>query len=255
MGSGHAAASAGLQAWRTPRAGHRSRPFWRRPRSWDDRAGHLEQLANTPAFLSLRQEIIKLARLAPNKRALDIGAGTGLLTLAAAPTVGHVTALDISPAMCGYLEAKLASLRIANVDVLAGNATDLPLPDGSLDVVLSNYCLHHLNNVDKRRALAEVKRVLRPGGGLVIGDMMFRIGLRNARDRGLVVHFSRTMLRRGPAGVLRLLHNVIRLLTGRGEHPASVDWWHSALEDAGFKDVAVWALDHEGGIAVARRAG
>ncbi len=205
--------------------------------------------------MSLRQEIIALARLDPRDRVLDIGAGTGLLTLAAAPKVCHLWALDISPAMCRHLEDKLTGMPIGNVDVLVGNATVLPLPDGSVNVVLTNYCLHHLRAADKRQALAEAGRVLRPGGRIVIGDMMFQIGLRNARDRALIAHLVGTMVRGGPAGVLRLLKNALRLMTGRGEHPASTDWWHGALEDAGFAEVAVRALDHEGGIAVARLTG
>jgi ubiquinone/menaquinone biosynthesis C-methylase UbiE len=215
--------------------------------------GHIEQLAQTPGFLSLREEIISLAQLDAEDRALDIGAGTGLLTLAAAPQVSDVTALDISPAMCRHLNTKLASRATLNVDVLVGSATELPLADGSVDVVLSNYCLHHLTDRDKRQALSEIWRVLRPGGRVVIGDMMFRIGLRSSRDRALIAHLAATMLRRGPAGLLRLFKNALRLLTGRGEHPAGTDWWHQALNDAGFAEVTVRALDHEGGIAVARR--
>jgi hypothetical protein len=60
------------------------------------------------------------------------------------------------------------------------------------------------------------------------------------------------MLRLGPAGLLRLLKNAIRLLAGRGEHPADVEWWRTTLQRAGFVDVAVQALEHEGGIARAR---
>ncbi len=57
------------------------------------------------------------------------------------------------------------------------------------------------------------------------------------------------MLGKGPAGVLRLLRNVLRIATARWEKPARPDWWHSALMNAGFVDVAVEALPHEGGIA------
>jgi ubiquinone/menaquinone biosynthesis C-methylase UbiE len=213
----------------------------------------MEQLARTPGFVRLRAEIISLARLEPDDRALDVGAGTGLLTLAAAPEVNHVTALDISSAMCAHLEAKLVSRQILNVDVLVGNATELPVADTSVDVVLSNYCLHHLRDAEKREALAEIRRVLRPGGRLVIGDMMFRIGLSTARDRALIARLAGTMLRSGPAGLLRLVKNAVRVMTGRGEHPADADWWHHALEAAGFGEVTTHVLRHEGGIAVARR--
>jgi len=226
----------------------------RRAKDWDARVGEMEQLADTPGFTNLRRELIALAALQAGDRVLDIGAGTGLLTLAAAPTVSHVSALDVSAAMCRHLEAKLSRLSIANVDVIHATAAELPLADGAVDVVLSNYCFHHLADAGKRQALAEVARVLAPDGRLVLGDMMFRVGVSGARDRALIARFVSRMLRRGPAGILRLLKNALRLLAGRGEHPAGVDWWQRALEDAGFAGVEVRALDHEGGIAVARRA-
>ncbi len=231
----------------------RSRLSARRSKNWDDRVAELEQLASTPGFSSLRAQIIALGRLNRNDQVLDIGAGTGLLALAAAPRARHVCALDVSPAMCRHLEDKLARLLIANVDVVLGMANDLPLDDESVDVVLSNYCFHHLSDAGKRQALDEVRRVLRPGGRLVIGDMMFHVGLSGARDRALITRFVGRMLRRGPAGALRLLKNAIRHVAGRGEHPAGADWWRRALEDVGFAEITVQALDHEGGIAVARR--
>ena len=226
----------------------------RRLKSWDERVADVEALGRTPGFLRLCHEILRLARLAPDDRVLDIGAGTGLLSLAAAPQVRHVAALDISPAMCRRLSANAAQLPAGNVDVVVGDATALPLADHSADVVVSNYCFHHVSDADKRRALAEIRRVLRPGGRLVFADMMFTIGLRGPRDRALIMRFVRSMLRRGPAGIARLAKNALRILGGRGEHPASVDWWHRALREAGFAAVSVWPLDHEGGIAIARRS-
>jgi ubiquinone/menaquinone biosynthesis C-methylase UbiE len=161
--------------------------------------------------------------------------------------------LDSSFAMCAHLQAKLVFLRHSNVDVVVAGAIKLPLADESVDVVLSNYCLHHLNDADKRQALREIWRVLRPCGQVVIGDMMFQLSLGDARDRALIARFAKKMLRTGPAGLLRLLKNALRLITGRAEHPANVGWWHQALKDTGFTEVTVRALDHEGGIALARR--
>lgn len=225
----------------------------RRGKSWDGHVAHVEALGRTPGFRRLRHEILRRARLAPEDRVLDIGAGTGLLSLAAAPKVRHVAALDISPAMCSRLSANAAQLPSHNVEVIVGDATALPLADDSADVVVSNYCFHHVSDADKRRALDEIRRVLRPGGRLVFADMMFSVGLRGPRDRALIMRFVRAMLRRGPAGIARLTKNALRVLGGRGEHPASVDWWQRALREAGFAAVSVWPLDHEGGIAVARR--
>lgn len=213
----------------------------------------VEILAETPGFLRLRDELIALANLSAGDRVVDVGAGTGLLTLAAAPQVAHVTAIDISATMCAALRARIASSQLANVDVRIADAIDLPLTDESYDVVVSNYCLHHLANDQKRLALSEIARVLRPGGRVVIGDMMFEIGVRSARDRSVLGKFIRSQLRRGPAGIVRLARNTGRLLVSCSEHPASVEWWANALRRAEFVDVRAWELAHEGGIAVGSR--
>lgn len=233
--------------------GRWSRRLARSPQSWDRRVQIVEDLAATPGFQSLRREILAEAGLRPDDEVLDLGAGSGLLSIAAAHEVRHVTALDISPAICRHLEGKLAAQQLGNVDVIVADAAGLPLDSGSVDAVISNYCLHHLTDADKQRALQEIARVLRPGGRVVIGDMMFRLGVGSARDRALVLGFLTTMLRRGPAGAWRLLKNALRLLTGRSEHPASVDWWRQALVELGFEEVQARALEHEGGIASARR--
>jgi ubiquinone/menaquinone biosynthesis C-methylase UbiE len=59
--------------------------------------------------------------------------------------------------MCAHLQAKLVFLRHSNVDVVVADAIKLPLADESVDVVLSNYCLHHVNDADS------AKRCARPG--------------------------------------------------------------------------------------------
>lgn len=155
--------------------------------------------------------------------------------------------------MTEYLRVKAASAGATNLHAATAPATSLPLVDGSADVLVSNYCFHHLDDADKERALAEAVRVLRPGGRLVVGDMMFRIGVANGRDREVIATKVRAMLRRGPAGVLRLAKNGARLATGRWEQPADARWWELALRSAGFQDVRVEVLEHEGGIAWARR--
>lgn len=225
-----------------------------RSKNWDQHVENLEQMASTPAFQALRDNILELACLHPEDRVLDIGAGTGLLALAAAPRAAHVGALDISPAMCLHLQGKLERLGVGNVEVLVANATRLPLGDGSLDAVVSNYCFHHLADTDKRHALAEIERVLRPGGRLVFADMMFQLSVLDRRDRTLILGLVKRMLRRGPAGLVRIARNTTRIVTRRWEHPVRVQWWHDALLAAGFVDVSVRPLDHEGGIATARKA-
>jgi hypothetical protein len=83
--------------------------------------------------------------------------------------------------------------------------------------------------------------------------MMFGVQLGDRRTRRLILSKIKSVLRRGPAGLWRVLKNAARLLTGRWEQPATADWWQEALRRAGFRDVELQVLEHEGGIAVARR--
>jgi SAM-dependent methyltransferase len=222
-------------------------------KDWDAHVADAELLARSPAFQALRDRIVELGHPRPEDRVLDVGAGTGLLTLAVAPRVAHVWAIDISPAMCDYLRVKAASAELTNVEAVVASATSLPLIDGSVDLVVSNYCLHHLTDREKRAALAEMLRVLTPGGRLVIADMMFSLSPADARGRRVVLDKLRRLLGRGLPGIWRVAKNALRMAAGRWERPSGADWWHRALCEAGFGDVEIQTLDHEGGIATGRR--
>lgn len=222
-------------------------------KNWNDYVLHAEVVARSPGFLALRDRILELADPAADHAVVDVGAGTGLLTLALADRVERVWAIDIAPSMCDYLQTKASSAAYDNVIVARGTAASLPLIDGCADVVVSNYCFHHLDGTGKQMALAEAYRVLRPGGTLVFGDMMFALRPGDPRDRKVVGDKVRSMLRRGPAGAARLARNGVRLVAGRWEHPAPSGWWARALTGAGFDEVSVEELSHEGGIGFARR--
>jgi SAM-dependent methyltransferase len=182
---------------------------------------------------------------------LDVGSGTGLLALAFAERSSHVWAIDSSGAMCEYLRVKAASAGLTNVTTALASAVSLPLVDASVDVVVSNYCMHELREADKRRALEEMMRVLRPGGRLVIGDMMFSLNPLRERDRTVVLEKVRVLAGRGLPGIWRLAKNAARLAGGRWESPADADWWREELRRAGFVGIEVALLGHEGGIASA----
>ena len=222
-------------------------------KNWNDHVVHAEEIARSPGFVDLRDRIIELAQPRPEHVVVDVGSGTGLLSLALAPQVSRLWAIDISPLMGEYLRAKAASAGLENIETVTASAVSLPLVDASADLVVSNYCFHHLPDAGKERALAEIHRVLRPGGRLVFGDMMFRVSLTDPRDRDVVRDKVRAMLRRGIPGVLRLAKNGIRFAGRSWEQPARATWWHAALIRAGFADVKVEELAHEGGAATARR--
>ncbi len=220
---------------------------------WVEHVVRTEEVARSHGFGVLRDRILELAAPLADERCVDVGAGTGLLTLPLAERAGRVWAIDISQAMCDYVGAKIVSAGLNNVTVIATSAVSLPLVDESVDLVVSNYCLHHLGDADKRRALAEILRVLRPGGRLVFADMMFRLSVRERRDRRVVASKVCMLVRKGPAGIARLGRNALRVAAGRWEKPARGQWWAAALTQAGFSDVSVVVLDHEGGIATARK--
>lgn len=222
-------------------------------KNWDSHVNHAEEVARSAGFGVLRDRILDWAEPGRDEVALDVGAGTGLLSLALAPCVREVWAIDISPSMADYLSVKAASAGLDDVRVGVGSAVSLPLVDASVDLAVSNYCFHHLRNDGKRRALAEVHRVLRPGGRLVFADMMFGIGLADRRDRQVVAKKLRQLGARGPAGVSRIARNGARLALRRWEHPVRAEWWREALTSSGFVDVAVELLEHEGGMARATR--
>jgi SAM-dependent methyltransferase len=104
---------------------------------------------------------------------LDIGSGAGTDALIASALVGaegRVIALDMTDAMRDKLRANAASAGAANIEVLEGNAEEIPLPNGCVDVVTSNGVLNLVP--DKSRAIREIVRVLVSGGRLQLADIV-----------------------------------------------------------------------------------
>lgn len=222
------------------------------PYDWDSRVEAWEEVSATDSFRALRDRVLAEAAPRGDERALDLGAGTGLLTRALAPRVASVAALDISEAMLDRLDAKAAADGILNIEAVAGDMRSLPFADEEFDLVVSNYAFHHLDDEAKELALAETRRVLRPGGRLVVCDMMFSLSLQ-PRDRRLVLSKIRAIAARGPAGLLRIARNAGRLAMGTWEHPTPPETWEAMLRERRFDDVHVEVLRHEAGLATATR--
>ena len=224
-------------------------------KNWDRHVRQADELSRSPGFRELRDRILERAAPSEGDRALDVGSGTGLLALALAPQCHAVWAIDVAPAMVEHLRVVVAGQGLVNVYPLVASAATLPLDDGSVDLVVSNYCFHHLDEGEKRQAVSEVFRVLASGGRFVFGDMMFGWSPGIERNREVVWSKVRAMARRGPAGYARILSNVVRMMTGRGERPAPPEWWRTALLEVGFDGIEIDLLPHEGGIASAFKPG
>jgi len=120
----------------------------------------------------LRQKTVNLACLQPGEQALDVGCGTGTLALDVARRVGYagrVAGIDPGTQQIARAQAKAAQ-RHMPIEFQIGVIEHLPFPDQTFDVVLSTLMMHHLPPSLKRQGLAEITRVLKPGGRLVIAD-------------------------------------------------------------------------------------
>jgi arsenite methyltransferase len=114
-----------------------------------------------------------IARIPAGATVVDIGCGAGTDLLLAARRVGptgHAIGVDMTEAMRRRATQGAAACGLDNVEVRSGDATRLPVDDGAVDVVISNGVLNLVP--EKERAVAEIVRVLKPGGRVQIGDIV-----------------------------------------------------------------------------------
>jgi ubiquinone/menaquinone biosynthesis C-methylase UbiE len=116
---------------------------------------------------------VALASLNPGETVLDLGSGGGIDVLLSARRVGptgRAYGLDMTDEMLDLARKNQQQAGVENVEFLKGEIENIPLPDGSVDVIISN-CVINLST-DKRRVLAEASRVLRPGGRFEVADIV-----------------------------------------------------------------------------------
>jgi len=133
---------------------------------------------------AFRQHVLELAAPRSDECLLDAGCGTGMMALRIATRYPDykLHGIDLSPKMIATARRDAETQGLA-VDFRVGSITDLPYPDAFFDVVITNIMYHHLDLAEKRRAVSEITRVLKPGGRYVSAE--FGPRARNALQRHL----------------------------------------------------------------------
>ena len=191
---------------------HAPKTAGRTIRSWArfyDAASWLLSFGRAPA---IKKMIVEMAAAAPGESVLDVGCGTGTLAIALkaeAGGSGEVKGIDASPEMIEQARRKAARAGVdAGFEVAL--IEEMPFTDARFDLVVSSFMLHHLPEDVKRKGLAEIRRVLKPGG------------------RFLAVDFGQT-------GTSVMGH--LMSMLGHGHGHASMEALAPAMETAGFTDV------------------
>lgn len=160
-----------------------------------------------------------LATLSPGEVVLDLGSGGGIDVLLSARRVspgGKAYGLDMTDEMLALAEKNKAEAGAENVEFLKGHIEEIPLPEGHVDVVISN-CVINLST-DKPRVLSEAFRVLKPGGRFAVSDMVF-LG-----DKGKL-----------PPDLVSSIESWAGCISGALEK----EEYEGLLREAGFEDVSV----------------
>jgi ubiquinone/menaquinone biosynthesis C-methylase UbiE len=225
----------------------RQRRFWtRRAATWDHGAG------NNPGLVKVVATVIAQAEPGPTDHAVDLGCGSGQVTLGLAGKTASVLAIDVSQKMIDLLLENAKRAGAANVDGRAIPIEELDFPPGSVDLVVSNYAFHHLRDADKPEVVQNIYSWLRPGGRFVLGDMMFGRG-GDARDREIIASKLALLVRKGPGGWWRIAKNATRYLFRTQERPVSMAAWVVMLEEAGFEHVKALPVVNEAAVVLGVR--
>ena len=155
------------------------------------------------------QLLVETSGAGPEDTVLDVACGPGLVVSAFARVVRHATGIDVTPAMLERARAEATGAGLGNVSFLEGDVRHLPWPDGAFSIVVSRFAFHHFE--DPAAVLAEMRRVCRPGGRVVVCD------LTASDDPAKAAAFHRIEILRDPSHVRALtLGELAALYAGAG---------------------------------------
>lgn len=193
---------------------------------FDEHADEYDDSQDSEAYRACASLVIEHAGrgLTGSEVVLDLGCGTGAIGLALAEDAGRVVGRDVSEGMLERAREKIAERGLGNVDLGSGSFRE-PNVDGPVDVVVSNFAMHHLDDGAKREAIGVIAGL--DPDRFVLGDVM----LFEAADPDAPFF--------DPAV----------------DDPATVGTLADALTDAGFALTAVERVHDQAGVLVAERAG
>ena len=144
-------------------------------RSVEETARRFDEMAedydetSTEWLIRSQQVVLEVARPKPEEKAIDLGTGTGVLAKGLCTRLKEVLAIDISIRMLEKVdERKLPNVRTLNAS-FADFGTKI---SGPIDLVVSNFAMHHLDQNEKENAIRSIAEVLTPKGRFVLGDLM-----------------------------------------------------------------------------------
>jgi 2-polyprenyl-3-methyl-5-hydroxy-6-metoxy-1,4-benzoquinol methylase len=223
----------------------------RQRRVWSGRVASWDQHGSA-GLTRVTAAVLDLADVTPDAQVVDLGCGTGQISMPLASRGAQVLGVDVSSAMIGRMRSEARRLGVTGLDGLAMPIEEVVLPPGSVDLVVSSYALHHLRDADKARLVSAAFGWLRPGGRLVVADMMFGRGA-SSRDRAIIKSKVAALARKGPGGWWRIAKNAARYLLRVQERPVSMETWTTMLERSGFAGVTAVTIVAEAGIVAGHR--
>ena len=162
----------------------------------------------------LRETTVNLAGVKPGDRVLEVGCGTGTLTLTAKRRTGpsgNVFGIDVIPLMIELSQRKAAQAG-EEITFQLGSIDDIPFPANTFDVVMCSFMIFHMADETRRKGLVEINRVLKPQARLLVLDVA--------------------------TPTRPLLKTFMKLISG-GELPPDLRQLQPSLESSGFSDVAI----------------
>ncbi len=204
-------------------------------RTWTRRADTWDR-HNDAGMTKVAAKAIEVADVKPGMVCVDLGCGGGRLALELARRGASVVGVDVSAAMVERMVAQAKAEGLEQVSGIVSPIEHLTIDPSSVDIVISNYALHHLLDADKAKVVTAAYGWLRPGGALINSDMMLGRGA-TTEDRQVIASKIKVMAKKGIPGYWRILKNAGRYIFRLRERPITPDAWMRLYEAAGFVDL------------------